>query len=192
MKQKIKKNIPTNAFIRPSEQIVKGITQDILDVQDCLNTNTMIIKNPAKYEKHNTIEGPKKRKPKTLKDIPAEISSESENWNGLKKSTFQTPESTQNSVLNIVKDSKEHLDRFAKSAIQKSSGMMRLERDTIIENTSKTSYSIRKSLKRLFSGKKSIDQKDLDLLKRMAELEQEGILSPKEFSLMKKQILKKL
>ena len=38
MKQKIKKNMPTNAFIIPSEQIVNDITQDILDVQDCLNT----------------------------------------------------------------------------------------------------------------------------------------------------------
>ena len=152
----------------------------------------MIIKNPAKYEKRNTIEETKKRKSKTLKDILAEISSESENWNGLKKTAFQTPESIQNSVLNMVKDPKEHWDRFAKSAMQKSSDMMRLGRYEIVENTSKTSYSMRKSLMRLFSRKKSIDQKDLDLLKKMADLEQEGILSPKEFSLMKRQILKKL
>ena len=192
MKQKIKQSIPSNAFIGPSEQILTEISQDILDVQRCLDTNTVIIKNPAKNAKKSKIERSKTAKLKELKDIPGELSSESENWNELEKGISETSDSMQSNALSPLKEANEYLSRIAKSTIQKSADMMWQGKDVISENTPKVSNSISKSLSGLFGRKKSLDQKDLDLLKRLAELKQEGILSSKEFALKKSQILEKL
>ena len=189
MKQKIRQGIPAKVFIGSSEQILTKTSQDILDVQRCLDT--VIIKNPAKNAKQSKIERSKTVKLKELKDIPEELSSESGNWNELKKST-ETSESIKSNVSSNLKDANEYLSRLAKLTIQKSSDMMYQGKDIISENTPKASNSISKSLSGLLGRKKSLDQKDLDLLKRLAELKQEGILSSKEFALKKRQILKKL
>ena len=193
MKQKIKqRSIPSNAFIGPSEQILTEISQDILDVQRCLDTNTVIIKNPAKNAKQSKTGISKTARLKELKDIPGELSSESGHWNELKKCTLETSDSMQSNVSGHLKEANEYLSRLAKSTIQKSSDMISQGKDTISENTPKVSNPISKSLGGLFGRKKSLDQKDLDLLKRLAELKQEGILSSKEFALKKRQILEKL
>ena len=84
------------------------------------------------------------------------------------------------------------MNNLAKSTIQKSSSALYRGKDAIAENTPNTSKPISKFLRMLFDRKKSLDQKDLDLLKKLAELKQEGILSPKEFALKKRQILEKL
>ena len=160
--------------------------------RDVLGTSTVIIKNPAKNAKQSKIGRSKTVKLKELKDISGELSSESGNWNELKKDTSKTSDSMQSNVSSNLKEVNEYLSRLAKSTIQKSSDVMCQGKDIISENTPKVSKSISKSLGGLFGRKKSLDQKDLDLLKRLAELRQEGILSSKEFALKKRQILKKL
>ena len=59
MKQETKQKMPVNTFFGLSEQTVTEICQDIFDVQRCLDTNTIIIKNTitdTKKRKANRIE----------------------------------------------------------------------------------------------------------------------------------------
>ena len=192
MKQKREQNIPTNAFIVPSEQILTEINQDILDVQRCLNTNAVIIKNTVKDAKQSkTNSRSNDEKLKYVKDL-LQKSSKPEIWNSLKKHTPETSESIQNNSARKLTKVSEHMNRFTKSTIQKSSEAIYKRRHTISEKTSKTRNAINKSLMGFFGKKRSFYQKDLDLLKKLSELKQEGILSSKEFVLKKKQVLERL
>ena len=51
MKQETKQKIPLNTFFGLSEQTVTKICQDMFDVQRCLDTNTIIIKNTSEDTK---------------------------------------------------------------------------------------------------------------------------------------------
>ena len=188
MKQKRKQSMSRTTFIGPSKQILTEINQDILDVQRCLDTNMVIIKNTSKDANQNKIKRTKNKKLNNLKDITQELS-EPENWNEFKK---HTSKSIQNNVSDELEELNKHMNRFAKSTIQKSSDVVSRGKHAISKNTPKMSNSISKSIRGWFGRKKSLDQKDLDLLEKLAELKQQGILSSKEFALKKKQILTKL
>ena len=193
MKQKREQNIPTNAVIVPSEQVLTEINQDILDVQRCLNTNTVITKNTVRDTKQNKTNSRSKddKKLKYPKDI-SQKSSKPEVWNDLKKHAPETLESIQNNAAKEITKVNEHISRSAKSAIQKSSEVICEGKHIISEKTPKVGNWISKSLRDFFGKKRSFYQRDLDLLKKLAVLRQEGILSSKEFALKKKQILEKL
>ena len=194
MKQETKQKIPVNTFFGLSEQRVTEICQDMFDVQRCLDTNTIIIKN--------TIEDTKHRKANRTEN---EISSEREDaalkfpglsalekLEGLKKIASDMPKSIHSDTSKEFKQINKNVNKFAKSTIEKSSDIILHGKTTISENTSRAISWMNESMKGLQNRKNPHHQKDLDLLKRLAELKHEGILSSKEFTQKKKQILEKI
>ena len=187
MNQKRKQNIPTNPLIGTTDQFLTQISQDILDVQRCLDTNAIIIKNSSNSVKQDKTDKCEDKKPKMLNNI-----TKPENWNGFKKHTPETSESIQSNVLKEFKKADKYINRFVQSTVQKSSNAVSKRKNIISKSTPKIRNTISKSLSVLFNKKSVFGQKDLELLKKLAELKQEGILSSKEFVLKKKQILEKL
>ena len=177
MKQKNETKLSVNAFISTPEQISE-INENLNDVEAALETNATIIKNEV--AKQRRLMELKDETLKELRDIPKELLDE-ENWNELKKST-----------ITEIKEASGHLNKFGRSAIIKSSKAFSEGKDFISENTPKFTKKAKKSLKRLFERKQSFTSKDVELIKQLAELKQQGIISAKEFSEKKKNLLAKL
>lgn len=178
-------------YATPPDQIVAKIDQDMFDFQNSLVTNADIIKNIVKDAKSSKYDELKDETIKELKDIPHELVN-AQKWNNFKVSPFETAKSVGNATINELKDVNKYLGKFGKSTIKKSSEVLSDGKNIISAKTPKISKNIDKSLKGLFKRKQSLDQKDLDLLKKLADLKQEGIISAKEFTAKKKKILAKL
>ena len=194
MKQETKQKIPAKTFFGLPEQTVVEICQDMFDVQRCLDTNTIIIKNTienTKHKKTNRIEA------ETLNiredDATTKLSGLSalEKLDDFKKIASDMPKSIRNETVNGFNQVNKNINKFAKLTIEKSSDIISQGKTTISEKTPRAISWMNTSLKGLQNRKKLQYQKNLDLLKRLAELKQEGILSPKEFTQKKKQILEK-
>lgn len=188
MKQETKQKMPVNTFFGLSEQTVTEICQDMFDVQRCLDTNTIIIRNAIENTKH----GKANRTENEILSRREDATSKLSGLEGFKKIASSMPKLIQSDAAKGFKQVNKNINRFAKLTIEKSSNMISHGKTTISENTPRAIGWMNTSMKGLQTRKKIHYQKDLDLLKRLAELKQEGILSPKEFTQKKKQILEKI
>ena len=194
MKQETKQKMPVNTFFGLSEQTVTEICQDMFDVQRCLDTNTIIIRNAIENTKHGKANRTENEILSRREDATSKFSGLSglEKLEGFKKIASSMPKSIQSDAAKGFKQVNKNINRFAKLTIEKSSNIISHSKTTISENTPRAIGWMNTSMKGLQTRKKIHYQKDLDLLKRLAELKQEGILSPKEFTQKKKQILEKI
>ena len=194
MRQETRQKTAANTFFGLSEQKVTEICQDMFDVQRCLDTNTIIIKNTIKGTKHRKANGIENEISGRKEDTTAKLSGLSalEKLEGFKKIASYMPKSIQSDTAKGFKQVNKNVSKFAKSTIEKSSEIASQGKTTISENAPRAISWMNISLKALQNRKKLHQQQDLDLLKRLAELKQEGILSPKEFTQKKKEILEKI
>ena len=194
MKQETRQKNPAKTFFGLSEQTVTEVCQDMFDVQRCLDTNTIIIKNTTEDMKHKKANRTENEKLSRREDATSKLSgfSSLEKLGGLKKIASHMPKSIQSDAAKGFKQINKNINKFAKLTIEKSSDIISHGKNTISENAPRAISWMDISMKGLQNRKKLHFQKDLDLLKRLAELKQEGILSPKEFTQKKKQILEKI
>ena len=194
MKQETRQKNPVKTFFGLSEQTVTEICQDMFDVQRCLDTNTIIIKNPIVHTKQKKTKPTENKRSGIKEDIMSKLSGFStlEKLDDFKKIASGMPRLIQSDTIKEFKQVNKNVNKFAKSIIDKSSETISHSKSTISEKNPRAISWMNKSLKGLKNRRKQHYQKDLDLLKRLAELKQEGILSPQEFAKKKKQILEKI
>ena len=194
MKQEARQKMPVNTFCGLSEQTVTEICQDMFDVQRCLDTNTITIRNAIEDTKHRKANRTENEISSRREDATSKFSGLSalEKLEGLKKIASDMPKSIQSETVKGFKQVNRNINKFTQSTIEKSSNIISHGKTTISEKTPRAISWMNESLKELQNRKNIHYQKDLDLLKRLAELKQEGILSSNEFTQKKKQILEKI
>ena len=175
MKQETKQKMPVNAFFGLSEQTVTEICQDMFDIQRCLDTNTIIIKNTTVDTKQQKTNRTKNMIPCIREDATAKLLGLSalEKLDGFKKIASNMPRSIQSKTTKGFKQVNKNVNKFAKITIEKSSNIISQGKTTISEKTPRAISWMNISMKGLQNRKKLHYQKDLDLLKRLAELKQE-------------------
>ena len=100
-------------------------------------------------------------------------------------------------TLNELKDISKELvdsknwDELKKSTLVKSSKILNDGRTFVSANSPKI-RTTGQFVKKLFARKQPFSTKDIELIKQLADLKQQGILSEKEFAISKKKILARL
>jgi len=191
MNQEKESTLVNNTHTEPFKEIISEINQDVQDVNSALVTNAALVKKSVRQARFNQFKEFKNDVVSELKDIPHEIL-EAKKWNGLKTNTIGTIEIIRTKTMDEIKDTNKNLNKAGRSAFTKSSKLILQSKDFLSKNAPKVSKTMSDSVNSLFKKNQSLNQKDLDLLERLAGLKESGIISQKEFNSKKKKILEKI
>lgn len=181
-----KSNFGRNAYIGPSTQILTEINQDMRDANQAALTNAAILKNKIRQTRLNQFRDFKNEAISELKDLPQDLL-EAKKWNALKNDAKDSFEEMGSKTITKLKQANDNLNHVGKTVFKRSSQTMSLGKDFISKNTPKVSKTFGESVKSLIHRR--LHQKELDLLTRLSQLKDAGVLTQKEFNSKKKKIL---